>query len=87
MVTVVHQTTGGSDGRPDWLTQDLNQGRVDLYYLLVAAMAAVNLVYFVVCARWYRFKKSDAAVTVVELEEKDGGSLKAATAGVAAPPV
>ncbi|RCV19701.1 hypothetical protein SETIT_3G406500v2 [Setaria italica] len=82
MVTVVHRTTGGSGGRPDWLTQDLNQGRVDLYYLVIAAMAAVNLVYFVVCARWYRFKELDAAVAVVELEGKD--SLKAN--GVPAPP-
>ncbi|KAL6638349.1 hypothetical protein ACP70R_023844 [Stipagrostis hirtigluma subsp. patula] len=72
MVTVVHRTTGGP-GRPDWLAQDLNQGRVDLYYLLIAAMAAVNLVYFVACARWYRFKKSDADAAAVELEETDDG--------------
>ncbi|XP_062204745.1 protein NRT1/ PTR FAMILY 2.11-like [Phragmites australis] len=82
MVTVVHQTTGGRGGRPDWLAQDLNQGRVDLYYLLIAGMSAVNLVYFVACARWYRFKKLDAAVAVVELEGND--SLKANAAG---PPV
>jgi peptide/histidine transporter 3/4 len=52
MVTVLHRTTG-------WLAQDLNEGRVDLFYLVTAAIAAVNLVYFTVCARWYRFKKSD----------------------------
>uniref|UniRef100_A0ACD5WA47 Uncharacterized protein n=1 Tax=Avena sativa TaxID=4498 RepID=A0ACD5WA47_AVESA len=52
MVTVVHRTTG-------WLAQDLDEGRVDLFYLVTAAIAAVNLVYFVACARWYRFKKSD----------------------------
>ncbi|CAL4939599.1 unnamed protein product [Urochloa decumbens] len=79
MVTVVHGTTGGRDGRPDWLTQDLNKGRVDLYYLVIAAMAAVNLVYFVVCARWYRFKKSDA---VLDLEEKDAGLNNKVTAPV-----
>ncbi|CAL4904728.1 unnamed protein product [Urochloa decumbens] len=86
MVTVVHRTTGGRNGQPDWLTQDLNQGRVDLYYLLIAAMAAVNLVYFVFCARWYRFKESDdaAAVAVVEMEEKDGRLSKHVST---APPV
>jgi peptide/histidine transporter 3/4 len=52
MVTVVHRSTS-------WLAQDLNEGRVDLFYLVTAAIAAVNLVYFVACARWYRFKKSD----------------------------
>ncbi|CAL5028399.1 unnamed protein product [Urochloa decumbens] len=77
MVTVVHQRTGGRGGRPDWLAQDLNQGRLDLYYLLIAAMAAVNLVYFVVCARWYRFKESDA---VVEMQGPNNDRLlKAAT--------
>ncbi|KAL5205528.1 hypothetical protein ABZP36_033737 [Zizania latifolia] len=50
MVAAVHRTTG-------WLAQDLDKGRVDLFYLVVAAIAAANLVYFVVCARWYRFKK------------------------------
>ncbi|KAM0829600.1 hypothetical protein ACQ4PT_066778 [Festuca glaucescens] len=52
MVTILHRTTG-------WLAQDLDEGRVDLFYLVTAAIAAVNLVYFVACARWYRFKKSD----------------------------
>ncbi|CAD6266753.1 unnamed protein product [Miscanthus lutarioriparius] len=80
MVSVVHGTTGGRDGRPDWLAQDLNQGRVDLYYLLIAAMAAVNLVYYVVCARWYRFKKPAAADADVELELELEGKA-------AAPPV
>ncbi|XP_044444454.1 protein NRT1/ PTR FAMILY 2.13-like [Triticum aestivum] len=59
MVTVVHRATRGRDGRPDWLAQDLDQGRIDLFYLVTAAIAAVNLIYFVVCARWYRFKESN----------------------------
>lgn len=79
MVSVVHRTTGGPDGRPDWLAQDLNQGHVDLYYLLIAAMAAVNLVYFVACARWYRFK-NPAAADVEQLELELEGKA-------AAPPV
>ncbi|KAK1625987.1 hypothetical protein QYE76_000302 [Lolium multiflorum] len=52
MVTILHRTTG-------WLAQDLDEGRVDLFYLVTGAIAAVNLVYFMACARWYRFKKSD----------------------------
>ncbi|KAM3253900.1 hypothetical protein ACQJBY_047786 [Aegilops geniculata] len=72
MVTVVHRATRRRDGRPDWLAQDLNEGRVDLFYLVTAAIAAVNLVYFVACARWYKFKKSgdDAhASDDIELDE------------------
>ncbi|CAM0870173.1 unnamed protein product [Alopecurus aequalis] len=52
MITVVNGSTS-------WLEQDLDAGRVDLFYLVTAAMAAVNLVYFLACARWYRFKKLD----------------------------
>ncbi|XP_047084000.1 protein NRT1/ PTR FAMILY 2.11-like [Lolium rigidum] len=66
MVTVVHRTTS-------WLAQDLDEGRVDLFYLMTGAMAAVNLVYFVACARWYRFKKSDddaAGAGDTDLHEK-----------------
>jgi len=77
MVMVVHRATRGRDGQPDWLAQDLNEGRVDLYYLVTAAIAAVNLVYFVACARWYRFKKSDDAAGEVELELADDSSKKA----------
>ncbi|KAK1653388.1 hypothetical protein QYE76_071193 [Lolium multiflorum] len=66
MVMVVHRATG-------WLAQDLDEGRVDLFYLVTGAMAAVNLVYFVACARWYRFKKSDddaAGAGDTDLHEK-----------------
>ncbi|KAG8092799.1 hypothetical protein GUJ93_ZPchr0012g18993 [Zizania palustris] len=52
MVNVVHRATG-------WLPQDLNRGRVDLFYLVVGAMAMANLAYFLVCARWYRSKRTD----------------------------
>uniref|UniRef100_A0A8R7UC90 Uncharacterized protein n=1 Tax=Triticum urartu TaxID=4572 RepID=A0A8R7UC90_TRIUA len=58
MVVVVHRATRGHDGGPDWLAQDLDQGRVDLFYLVTAVIATINLVYFVICARWYMFKKS-----------------------------
>lgn len=54
VVMVVHRTTGG--GNHNWLAGDLNKGRLDLFYLLTAAMAAMNLVYFVFCAKWYKYK-------------------------------
>uniref|UniRef100_A0A0D9Y1U4 Major facilitator superfamily (MFS) profile domain-containing protein n=1 Tax=Leersia perrieri TaxID=77586 RepID=A0A0D9Y1U4_9ORYZ len=67
MVTSVQRATG-------WLAQDLDQGRVDLFYLVVAAMAAVNLGYFVVCARWYRSKTpaADASGDGLELMKANG---------------
>ncbi|XP_052137746.1 protein NRT1/ PTR FAMILY 2.11-like [Oryza glaberrima] len=54
MVAAVHRTTG-------WLAQDLNHARLDLFYLTVAAIAAANVCYFLLCARWYRFKNTTIA--------------------------
>lgn len=54
IVTVVHNTTG-RDGRPDWLDDNLNRGHLEYFYWLLSAMEALNLIYFVVCARWYKY--------------------------------
>ncbi|XP_040385659.1 protein NRT1/ PTR FAMILY 2.11-like isoform X2 [Oryza brachyantha] len=66
MVTAVQSGTG-------WLAQDLNKGRVDLFYLVVGAMAAANLGYFVACAFWYRSKRTDGGGGELEMEF-DGGA-------------
>ncbi|XP_052187933.1 protein NRT1/ PTR FAMILY 2.13 [Diospyros lotus] len=55
MIAIVHGTTGGHD-RPDWLTADINSGRVDYFYFLIAGLGIVNLVYFLVVSRAYRYK-------------------------------
>lgn len=56
LVTVVHGVTG-KNGRPDWLTNDLNRGRLDCFYYLVAALGVLNFGYFLVCATRYRYKE------------------------------
>jgi dipeptide/tripeptide permease len=53
ITAIVHRTTG--DGQ-NWLAQDLNQGRLDLFYWTIAGIGVFNFVYFIICARWYRFK-------------------------------
>ncbi|EPS62066.1 hypothetical protein M569_12727, partial [Genlisea aurea] len=55
LVNVVHGTTGRK-GHPDWLTKDIDQGRVDYFYYLVAAMGVLNFGYFVWVARKYAYK-------------------------------
>jgi peptide/histidine transporter 3/4 len=42
-----------------WLPDDLNHGHADYFFLLLAAMMAVNLVVFVVYARSYSYCKSE----------------------------
>ncbi|KAL4353594.1 hypothetical protein GQ457_06G005320 [Hibiscus cannabinus] len=53
VVNIVHHVTGGH-GHPDWLTNDLNAGRLDYFYYIIAVMAFFNFVYFVYVAHQYR---------------------------------
>ncbi|KAG2240013.1 hypothetical protein Bca4012_067669 [Brassica carinata] len=58
LITTVHRTTQNSAGG-NWLAEDLNKGRLDYFYFLLAGISAVNFAYFLVMARWYRYKGSD----------------------------
>ncbi|KAK9107783.1 hypothetical protein Syun_023794 [Stephania yunnanensis] len=51
MVSIVHRSG-------NWLAEDLNKGRLELYYFVIMGMGALNFGYFLVCARWYRYKES-----------------------------
>lgn len=55
MLTVVHRTTA-TGHRPDWLTNDINRGRLDYFYYLIAIVGLLNLFYFLYCAKRYRYK-------------------------------
>ncbi|KAJ1275357.1 hypothetical protein BS78_05G129300 [Paspalum vaginatum] len=49
IVKLVNVTTGRGGGVP-WISDDLNRGRYDCYYRLLAILGAIDLVYLVVCA-------------------------------------
>jgi solute carrier family 15 (peptide/histidine transporter), member 3/4 len=52
VVTVVAcLTTRG--GEPGWIPDDLNEGHLDRFFWLLAALSWLNLAVFVCCARWY----------------------------------
>ncbi|CAF1906804.1 unnamed protein product, partial [Brassica napus] len=55
IVTTVHKFSGGHD-RPDWLNKNLNAGKLDYFYYLIAVLGVFNLVYFWYCAQGYRYK-------------------------------
>ena len=64
LVTVVHRVTATRD-RPDWLTNDINKGRLDYFYYLLAGLGVLNFVYFLYCAHRYHYKGAG-----LELEDK-----------------
>lgn len=55
LVNILHATTGGN-GHPDWLTKDINKGRIENYYYLIAGLGVLNLFYFLYVARRYQYK-------------------------------
>ncbi|KAH6770685.1 nitrate transporter 1.7 [Perilla frutescens var. hirtella] len=55
LVNIVHSTTGGH-GHPDWLTKDINAGKVENLYFLIAGLGVLNLGYFLWASRGYQYK-------------------------------
>ncbi|KAH7515862.1 hypothetical protein FEM48_Zijuj10G0071500 [Ziziphus jujuba var. spinosa] len=49
LVNIVHNTT-------DWLTNDINEGRLDYFYFLIAGLGALNFFYLLFCSSGYRYK-------------------------------
>lgn len=68
MVNIVHNVTRGKNGQPDWLTKDINAGKVENFYFLIAALGVLNLVYFLYVARQYQYKSR----VWIDEEEKPG---------------
>ncbi|KAK6935982.1 Proton-dependent oligopeptide transporter family [Dillenia turbinata] len=51
LVDLVRRVTG-------WLPDNINDGRLDNVYWLLTAIAAINFGYYVVCARWYKYRNT-----------------------------
>ncbi|XP_052174452.1 protein NRT1/ PTR FAMILY 3.1-like [Diospyros lotus] len=55
VVSLVHEYSGKER---NWLPdRNLNRGRLENYYWLVTGIQAINLVYYVICAGFYAYKK------------------------------
>ncbi|MED6190261.1 hypothetical protein PIB30_104112 [Stylosanthes scabra] len=72
LVTTVHSVTK-THSHPDWLTNDLNDGRLDYFYYLIAVIGGLNLVYFVFVAQRYHYKGS------VDLQDKNQDDVELAS--------
>ncbi|XP_065876850.1 protein NRT1/ PTR FAMILY 2.11-like [Euphorbia lathyris] len=54
LITIVHRTTKGNG---DWLAEDLNKGRLDYYYYMIFGIGVLNFGYFMLCAKWYKYRE------------------------------
>ncbi|KAI3439580.1 uncharacterized protein J3R85_004689 [Psidium guajava] len=75
LITAVDHLTE-QHGR-SWFGKDLNSSRLDKFYWLLAGMAAVNLLFYVLLARRYTYKNVQRSVAVADCYEGDDPSTLA----------
>lgn len=68
LVSVVRKVSGSRDGQ-GWLADNINFGRLDLFYGLLAVLSLINFVVYLVCIRW---NKPEKAKMAFEMEDKCG---------------
>lgn len=64
LVTMVMKIST-EDHTSGWIPGNLNRGHLDRFYFLLAALTAVDLIIYIVCAKWYKN---------IKLEGKNCGS-------------
>lgn len=64
LISIIHESS-------NWLAEDLNKGRLDYFYYLIAALEVFNLGYFLVCSKWYRYKTVDTRVVELGMDKID----------------
>uniref|UniRef100_A0ACD5U4X4 Uncharacterized protein n=1 Tax=Avena sativa TaxID=4498 RepID=A0ACD5U4X4_AVESA len=71
-VTIVHKVTGhGTEGSGGWLANNIDDGRLDYFYWLLAVMSAINLCFFTLAARGYVYKEKRLADAGIELADEE----------------
>ncbi|PKA50880.1 Nitrate transporter 1.5 [Apostasia shenzhenica] len=54
LVSSVMAATAGEDMKSGWIPGNLNSGHLDRFFFLLAALTAIDLVFYTLCAKWYR---------------------------------
>nr|CAB3500192.1 unnamed protein product [Digitaria exilis] len=70
LVTIVDKVTG-HNGHGGWLADNLNEGRLDYFYWLLAVISTVNLVLFTLAAKGYVYKDKRLADAGIELADEE----------------
>ncbi|KAF9615721.1 hypothetical protein IFM89_026136 [Coptis chinensis] len=61
LVSIVKKVTGSDNGQ-GWLADNINEGRLDCFYWLLAVLSFINFGFFLLCAMWYRPNKPENAL-------------------------
>ncbi|XP_076909663.1 protein NRT1/ PTR FAMILY 6.2-like [Bidens hawaiensis] len=67
LVSVMKKVTGNSVGK-GWLADNINNGRLDLFYGLLTVLCGINFVVYLVCAAWCK-KEKDQSSGKIEMDK------------------
>ncbi|XP_044346341.1 protein NRT1/ PTR FAMILY 2.12-like [Triticum aestivum] len=60
------------DGHNSWIADDINLGKLDYYFYLIALMGVLNLFYFLICSHYYQYKSiSHYAEEPIKIQTKE----------------
>ncbi|XVF79867.1 hypothetical protein PTKIN_Ptkin15bG0024600 [Pterospermum kingtungense] len=68
MILTAVMAITSKNGKPGWVPSDLNDGHLDRYFFLLAALTAFNLVLFVICAMRYDPISFEKRAEEIEME-------------------
>ncbi|CAL0325704.1 unnamed protein product [Lupinus luteus] len=68
LVSIVKKITATRNGQ-GWLADNINKGRLDLFYALLTILSFINFVAFMICAMWEKPKKSKPSLQMVATNE------------------
>ncbi|KAL4325521.1 hypothetical protein GQ457_11G000840 [Hibiscus cannabinus] len=71
MILTAVMAITSKNGKPGWVPPDLNAGHLDRYFLFLAALTALNLVLFVICAKRYNPISFENRADDMEMETKN----------------
>jgi len=72
--TIENVTSRG--GKEGWISDNINKGRYDKYYLVIAGVSALNLLYFLVCSWAYGSTADQVSKVSEENDSKEEDSTE-----------
>ncbi|KAK4713514.1 hypothetical protein R3W88_019421 [Solanum pinnatisectum] len=76
LVSVIKKTTKSNATAQGWLADNINYGRLDLFYWLLAALGVINFAIYLNCATWYKPRKPKSAIPMETLHNGHGAEDK-----------
>ncbi|KAL9664605.1 hypothetical protein QQ045_020010 [Rhodiola kirilowii] len=72
LVAIVHKVTHKSP----WLANNLNQGKLQNFYWLLAGLSLINFILYLACSKWYVYKDKMVDGNHIELEEAQAATYQ-----------